>query len=79
VNSTIFEMALMDAWQWVIVAMFAAVTFIVMEIEKAARRYLCSLGEDTDDMEYNEHFDASQPSHKTMTIPQTHLRDELHK
>jgi magnesium-transporting ATPase (P-type) len=35
VNSTIFEMALMDAWQWVIVAMFTAVTFIVMEIKKA--------------------------------------------
>ena len=57
VNDTIFEMAPMDGTQWGIVAIFMAVTFIVMEGEKAIRRYLSSLGEDTDDVEYDPNFD----------------------
>ena len=57
VNDVIFGMAAMDGMQWGIVALFMAVTFVVMEIEKAIRRYLSSLGEDTDDLEYDPNFD----------------------
>jgi len=57
VNDTIFGMAPMDGSQWGIVAIFMAVTFIVMEAEKAVRRYLSALGEDTDDAELDPTFD----------------------
>jgi magnesium-transporting ATPase (P-type) len=58
VNATIFSMASMDGFQWLIVVLFMGVVFIVMEVEKAVRRYLSSLGEDTDDLKYNSTFDA---------------------
>jgi magnesium-transporting ATPase (P-type) len=58
VNDTIFGMAPMDGFQWMIVGLFMVVVFIVMEAEKAVRRYLSSLGEDTDDLEYDATFDA---------------------
>jgi magnesium-transporting ATPase (P-type) len=80
VNSTIFGMAPMDGFQWAIVVLFMAVTFLVLEVEKTIRRYLSRLGEDTDDMEYNAHFDQAPPTNKHMArVPQTHLRDECHK
>ena len=78
VNSTIFGMAGMDGVQWGIVILFMVVTFFVMEGEKAIRRYLSSLGEDTDDVEFNSHFDKEfVPNNEP--LPQTHLRDELRK
>ena len=46
----------MDLVQWAIVFGFMLITLAVMEIEKAMRRYLSSLGEDTDDREYG-YFD----------------------
>jgi len=46
----------MDWFQWVLVAAFMFVTLFVMEFEKTVRRYLSSLGEDTDDREYG-YFD----------------------
>jgi len=49
-------MAGMDWFQWVLVAAFMFVTLFVMEFEKTVRRYLASLGEDTDDREYG-YFD----------------------
>lgn len=58
VNDVIFGMGPMDGQQWGIVALFMGVTFIVMEAEKAIRRYLSSLGEDTDDANYDPTFDA---------------------
>jgi magnesium-transporting ATPase (P-type) len=61
INDTIFAMAPMDGFQWMIVGLFMVVVFVVMETEKAVRRYLSSLGEDTDDLEYNETFDAPPP------------------
>ena len=64
VNDTIFGMAPMDATQWGIVAIFTSVAYIVMEAEKAIRRYLSSLGEDTDDVEYDPNFDAVPPQRK---------------
>jgi len=78
-NSTLFGMAPMDGLQWGIVALFMAVTFIVMEVEKGILRYLSSLGEDTDDAEYDERFDQSLHPVSDEPFPQTHLRDELHK
>jgi len=58
VNEVVFGMAPMDGVQWGIVAIFMVVTFVVMEVEKAIRRYLSGLGEDTDDRDYNPNFDA---------------------
>jgi len=56
-NSVVFEMEGMDWYQWILVLIFMVVTFVVMEIEKAIRRYLSSLGEDTDDRNYDPTFD----------------------
>ena len=57
-NETIFSMNGMDGFQWLIVAIFMAVVFIVMEMEKALRAYLTMLKYDTDDREYGM-FDAT--------------------
>jgi magnesium-transporting ATPase (P-type) len=78
-NETIFGMAAMDGLQWGIVALFMVVTFTVMEMEKAIRRYLSSLGEDTDDTEYDPRFDQARKSQNDEPFPQTNLRDELHR
>ena len=56
-NSVVFEMAPMDGYQWLLVVIFMVVTFIVMEIEKAIRRMLSSMGSDTDDREFSPTFD----------------------
>jgi magnesium-transporting ATPase (P-type) len=56
-NSTIFQMAGMDAWQWLVVLLGMVITFIVMETEKAIRNYLHDLKYDVDDLEYGP-FDA---------------------
>ena len=58
-NDTIFSMASMDGPQWAIVALFMVVVFIVMETEKAVRRYLTALKYDTDDREYDPNFDET--------------------
>jgi magnesium-transporting ATPase (P-type) len=63
-NNTVFGMAPMDGTQWAIVVLFMCVTFVVMETEKAIRRYLSSLGEDTDDLEYDPNFDEIPPAIK---------------
>lgn len=73
VNETVFGMAPMDGAQWGIVAGFMCVVFVVMEFEKAVRRYLSSLGEDTDDNEYDEHFDAAPAKHNDSIPHGTHL------
>jgi magnesium-transporting ATPase (P-type) len=57
-NSVIFDMGPMRWAQWLLVIMSMLVTFIVMELEKAFRRYLAGLGEDTDDRDYGV-FDGS--------------------
>jgi len=63
-NEVVFGMAPMDAFQWGIVILFMGVTFVVMEAEKTIRRYLSSLGEDTDDTQMNETFDrVVEPTH----------------
>jgi len=69
-NSVVFEMAGMDWYQWVIVLIFMVVTFVVMEVEKAVRRYLASMGSDIDDIAFDPTFDqqiipSSDPAPKT--------------
>lgn len=49
VNSVIFSMGPMDAAQWGISMAGMAITFVVMEAEKAIRRMLKASGSDTDD------------------------------
>lgn len=56
VNTHIFSMKGMDWRQWVLVLGFMVLVMLVMEMEKSVRRYLASLGEDTDDREYG-YFD----------------------
>jgi magnesium-transporting ATPase (P-type) len=57
VNTIIFQQSGMDWFQWVLVIVFMVVTFLVMETEKAIRRYLSSLGEDTEDRRFDPTFD----------------------
>lgn len=58
-NSVVFEMAGMDWFQWLLVFIFMFVTFVVMEVEKSIRRYLSSIGEDTDDRTFDPTFDRA--------------------
>ena len=77
-NEVVFEMAPMDWWQWVLVVIFMICTFIVMEVEKAVRRYLSSLGEDTDDLAFDPTFDREvTPSDEP--APKTNFNDSLRK
>mmetsp|Transcript_28173 Transcript_28173/g.46680 ORF Transcript_28173/g.46680 Transcript_28173/m.46680 type:complete len:346 (-) Transcript_28173:278-1315(-) len=51
-NTVIFQMGPMKAFQWGIVALLGVATFIIMECEKAVRRGLKGQGVDTDDTGY---------------------------
>jgi magnesium-transporting ATPase (P-type) len=76
VNEIIFEMAPMDGMQWGIVAIFMVAVLVIMETEKSVRRYLSSLGEDTDDLKYDARFDATPDAHNAANqgpLPKTHL------
>ncbi len=77
-NEVVFEMAPMDWFQWVIVLIFMLVTFVVMEIEKAVRRHLSSLGKDTDDLAFDPTFDR-EVKVSTAAAPKTNLNDSLRK
>ena len=80
-NSVIFGMGPMKWAQWLIVLLFMTVVFVVMELEKALRRYLSSLGEDTDDREYGV-FDEEVKPDVDMSLPKgaSHLNlTELQK
>ena len=48
-NSVLFGMGAMDGLQWAIVLGAMAITFLVMEAEKAVRSSLKASGADTDD------------------------------
>jgi magnesium-transporting ATPase (P-type) len=58
VNVNIFNMTGMDGIMWAITLGFSVIVFLVMEAEKSFRRYLASLGEDTDDRELG-YFDEA--------------------
>jgi len=68
-NTIIFQMGPMDWEGWGIVVAGMAITFIVMEMEKALRRRLSAMGSDTEDQEYGlfdappgeEEYDMSLP------------------
>jgi len=56
-NRVIFQMEPMYLKQWALVGVGMVVVFFVMEAEKALRRYLSSIGSDTDDVEL-DYFDS---------------------
>jgi len=59
-NWFIFNMRPMYGWQWGLVALGATIVFLVMEAEKAFRRFLKARGSDVDDHEYGM-FDSTPP------------------
>jgi magnesium-transporting ATPase (P-type) len=67
-NLTIFSMTGMDGIQWAIVVGFMVLVLLVMECEKSIRRYLASLGEDTDDREYG-YFDEAPGEPEPRELP----------
>lgn len=80
-NVTIFSMEGMDWKQWMIVLGFMVVVMLVMEAEKSLRRYLASLGEDTDDREYG-YFDEvpGEPQDQELpTAAENFGKDQLQK
>ena len=56
-NNVIFGMAPMDGALWLVTILAMLVTFLVMEAEKALRRFLRDKGADTDDREIDTMFD----------------------
>jgi P-type Ca2+ transporter type 2C len=60
-NSTIFNMAPMDAktWGWVLMCM--GITFVTLELEKSMRRFLKSKGVDTSELLPDPTFDIPSP------------------
>jgi magnesium-transporting ATPase (P-type) len=56
-NNIIFNMAPMDGILWLITLVGMFTTFLVMEAEKAVRRFMKSRGSDTDDRETDPVFD----------------------
>lgn len=68
-NTVIFAMGPMYIEGWLIVVGGMAVTFITMELEKWFRRYLASLGEDTEDREYGLFDDGPQVVDRDMSLP----------
>jgi magnesium-transporting ATPase (P-type) len=67
-NSVVFGQAAMDGKQWGIVVLGMVMVFIVMETEKATRRLLKELGQDTDDLEYGV-FDEIVDPPKDTSLP----------
>lgn len=68
-NSTIFSMEGMDGPQWGMAIAGMAVTFFVMEAEKALRRGLKSSGKDTDDREADALFDSADNRTTHVNLP----------
>jgi magnesium-transporting ATPase (P-type) len=63
-STKVFNMAAMDGYLWGIVAIFAVVTFIVMEFEKAVRRFLVNQGKDISDIELDPYMDDMKVGNK---------------
>ncbi len=70
VNSIIFNMAPMDWTLWFVSLLSMLVAFLVMEAEKALRRFLKDRGSDTDDRDNSPIFDE-----KVVTDGHVHLPD----
>lgn len=74
-NSFVFEMGPMEGFQWGIVFLLGFCVFIVVELEKAVRRYLKAMGSDTDDLEY-DFMDTPPKINPDMSLPKgvSHLK-----
>jgi len=59
-NNVVFAMRPMVGFQWGLVAISGIIVFVVLELEKALRRFLKARGSDVDDTEYGM-FDSSGP------------------
>ena len=68
-NSIIFNMAPMDLTLWGVTFFGMVVTFLVMEAEKAVRRYLKDHGSDTDDRDTSPIFDQKVVSDGHVILP----------
>jgi magnesium-transporting ATPase (P-type) len=68
-NTVIFGMGPMKWEQWLLVIFGMIVTFTVMELEKAFRRYLSGLGEDTDDRNYGVFDGTPEPPNQDVSLP----------
>jgi magnesium-transporting ATPase (P-type) len=69
-NSIIFNMAPMDGTLWFVSLLSMLVAFLIMEAEKALRRFLKYRGSDTDDRDPSPIFDE-----KVVTDGHVHLPD----
>jgi magnesium-transporting ATPase (P-type) len=68
VNEVIFDMGPMSAMQWLIVVVIMIIVFVIMELEKAFRRYMMSMGFDTNDTEYGV-FDSAPTPNQDISLP----------
>jgi magnesium-transporting ATPase (P-type) len=65
INTKIFQMKGMDGFGWTLTIVWMILIFLVMEIEKAIRRYMRAKGADTDDREGGE-VELPGPEHMKM-------------
>jgi len=75
-NSVIFSMAPMVAFQWGLVVLGGIIVFIGLELEKAFRRFLKARGSDVEDTEYGV-FDINPPlANQDISLPKgaSHLQ-----
>jgi len=76
VNTYVFAMAPMYAFQWGLVLLGGIIVFLGLELEKAFRRYLKARNYDTEDAEYGM-FDSTPPEpNQDITLPKgaSHLK-----
>lgn len=69
VNTSFFEMNTMDITMWIITFLCMLIMFVVMETEKAIRKYLkFKIGADTDDLQLNPTFDNMLEASENNTL-----------
>merc|ERR1739845_174163 len=69
VNTSFFEMNTMDITMWINTILCMIIMFVVMEAEKAIRRYLkFNKGADTDDLQLNPAFDNMFEASENSTL-----------
>jgi magnesium-transporting ATPase (P-type) len=75
ISDVIFEMGPMEGFQWGICMFFSVIVFVVMEIEKAIRRFVKEMGVDADDTEYG-FLDTPPTPNQDISLPKgtSHLR-----
>jgi magnesium-transporting ATPase (P-type) len=68
ISDVVFEMGPMEGFQWAICLLGSVIVFVVMEIEKAIRRYVKGLGVDVDDTEYG-YWDTPPTPNQDISLP----------